>query len=310
MLTRTRPNSFTYCYVTAGCTDGNIYVWDTAQGDKPIRTLRHGDCIEEIGGDREKEDVGVKFTAWGTTMDRFYTGSSDGVVKVWNIRSLGTPLVRNLLEVPAQVSCGMFSPDRTKLLIGDASGRIFLLSLDEEGIKPSNYKTFTLPGGLGVKTFRETIPIIPHEEPAPPEFDAEGRPYEVETGRSRGRAYLEAQQLERHPDPTIGVVQGPRYSETGLFRREAHYDGDPSQSLLASWLVKQQEDQKMFSGRTRSQLRELRPVRDSEGLGAKHAHNTAKDLDISSLSIETRRELEASGADLDVLGDYNFDYEE
>jgi hypothetical protein len=37
-----RPNSSIQCYVTASCTDGNTYVWDTAQGDRPIHTLGHG----------------------------------------------------------------------------------------------------------------------------------------------------------------------------------------------------------------------------------------------------------------------------
>ena len=36
------PNSTIQCYVTASCTDGNTYVWDTAQGDKSIHTLGHG----------------------------------------------------------------------------------------------------------------------------------------------------------------------------------------------------------------------------------------------------------------------------
>ena len=36
------PNGSVHCYVTASCTDGNTYVWDTAQGDRPIHTLGHG----------------------------------------------------------------------------------------------------------------------------------------------------------------------------------------------------------------------------------------------------------------------------
>lgn len=37
-----RPNSSIECYVTASCTDGNTYVWDSAQGDRPIHVLPHG----------------------------------------------------------------------------------------------------------------------------------------------------------------------------------------------------------------------------------------------------------------------------
>jgi hypothetical protein len=42
MLTPSRPNSLIESYVTASCTDGNTYVWDTAQGDDPIHVLGHG----------------------------------------------------------------------------------------------------------------------------------------------------------------------------------------------------------------------------------------------------------------------------
>ena len=86
------PNSLLQAYVTAACTDGRVYVWDTAQGDEPIHILQHGASLEIFDEEhREKLDTGVKFTAWGTTLDRFYTGGSDGAVNVWNVRSLTKP---------------------------------------------------------------------------------------------------------------------------------------------------------------------------------------------------------------------------
>lgn len=36
------PNSFLDSYVTASCTDGKTYVYDTAQGDRAIHILKHG----------------------------------------------------------------------------------------------------------------------------------------------------------------------------------------------------------------------------------------------------------------------------
>ncbi|OAA67860.1 WD40 repeat-like protein [Niveomyces insectorum RCEF 264] len=130
------PNSFSFVYLAAGCTDGRTYVWDTSQGDKPIHVLHHGRCLEELSGEKiSMEDTGVKFVAWGATPDRLYTGSSDGVVKVWNIRSAhrprNRPFVRTLLECPAPVSFGAFSPDKAKLAVGDASGRVFLLAVED-----------------------------------------------------------------------------------------------------------------------------------------------------------------------------------
>ncbi|KAL2117045.1 hypothetical protein VTJ04DRAFT_9213 [Mycothermus thermophilus] len=234
------PSSMRTCYVTAGCTDGKVYVWDTAQGDKPVHVLAHGEPIDEYRGDREREDVGVKFTAWGTSLDRFYTASSDGVVKVWNVRCQKNPLVRNLLEAPAPITAGMFSPDKSRLVVGDASGRVFLLSIDEEKPQAVTEMKIPVPGG-GFKTIRVPPRITLHPDPPPPTHDANGNPLVPETGPARGRAYLASGQLERHPDPTIGVVQGPNYAQTGLFRREWHFACDPRFPLLAEYEAMQQE---------------------------------------------------------------------
>jgi WD40 repeat protein len=292
--------------VTAGCTDGNVYVWDTAREDKPIHVLRHGRPVEEFSGDREREDTGVKFTAWGTTLDRFYTGSSDGVVKVWNVQSLGRALVRDLLEVPAPVSYGMFAPNKSKLVIGDASGRVFLLSLDEAEQERASF--ITLPGSR--KAVRRPKPLIPHLEPPAPEFDASGARVRPETGPTRGRALLQQEvlQLPRRPDPTIGVVQGPNYALLGLYDRTAHVDGDPTKPLVASEERQQQEILKRYRQHA-SPNRPLRAVKPSSGLLLLHQQNIDRDLDYSSLSEELKHELRLAGADLGDQ-DYNLDYEE
>jgi len=297
-----RPNSFTFCYVTAGCTDGNVYVWDTAQGDRPIHVLSHGKSVEELGAGREGEDTGVRFTGWGTTLDRFYTGSSDGVVKVWNVRSLGNPLVRNLMEVPAPVSNGMFSPDKTKLLIGDASGKIFLLSVDGEDIQKSCYERFELPGG-GFKTIRRPIPIVRHPEPPPPPG------YHIETDSPWSR-FLQTLQLRLHPNPTIGAVQGPCYADTNLFCVEGHFNRQPAEPLLAKWEAQQQESIKAPVGSLRTRFPPQRPVRGYEALAARHLQNLSFDLDVTALSLETKAELEAAGAVFEPVGGYDFAYEE
>lgn len=304
------PNSYSFCYITAGCTDGNVYLWDTALGDKPIKVLCHGRSVEELSGDREREDVGVKFTAWGTTLDRFYTGSSDGVVKVWNIRSSKRqPLVRNLLEVPAPVSCGMFSPDRTKLLIGDASGRVFLLSMDEEDEdkQQSLMITVQLPGTKDVKKIRRPTPIVQHPEPAPPRYDAEGRPYKVETGVTLAQLYLANEQLVRHDDPTIGAIQGLQYASTGLFKLDAHLDSDSQKPLLAEWQSRQQDAVK---GSNKPRFIPLRPVKELGALESRHLRNANVDLDVSKLDWDTQQELEAVGVDFSAVEEYPFVYEE
>ncbi|KAK4121784.1 WD40 repeat-like protein [Parathielavia appendiculata] len=309
------PNSFKSSYVTAGCTDGNTYVWDTARGDRPIHILRHGEPIDEYRGDREREDVGVKFTAWGTTPDRFYTGSSDGLVKVWNVRSLDKPLVRNLLEAPAPITAGMFCPDKSRLVVGDASGRIFILSINDEKEQLMLVMEVPLPCG-GSKRIQRPPAVIPHPDPPAPTHDAEGCPIIATSGPALGRAYLENLQLERYPNPTIGVVQGPRYLETGLFRRELHLNEDPNQPLLAQCQMMQQEDQKppwRLASKRRDQGLALRLLKEVANLREVHLGNKSLDrfsLDVEALSKETRVELEKAGVDFELMRDYILEEEE
>jgi hypothetical protein len=110
-----------------------------------------------------------------------------------------------------------------------------------------------------------------------------------------------------HPNPTIGAVQGPRYSETGHFFREAHYEEDPSQSLLAVW-ESQQQQAGLKSSTTTRRFRPMRLVEDSD-LERKIEAAKALDFDLEALTLETRRELEAEGAELVVDEvDWDFDY--
>ncbi|KAI1432456.1 WD40 repeat-like protein [Xylaria sp. CBS 124048] len=257
------PNSLLYSYVAASCTNGNVYVWDTAGSDWPMCVLEHGAPVEELLGEREREDVGVKFTAWATTADRLYTGSSDGVVKVWNIRHGSGTLVRDLMEAAAPITCGEFSPDFTKLVVGDASGRVYLIGLeepndeeedDDEHLRPN--PTVNSPGFLDVKTssgsraIRRPRPFLPHPEPPPPGAPAHVEPSsdELMEGQRQAIQFLNSAQLQLHPDPTVGVVQGRNYMQTGLFRREAHYDEDPYEPLLAPFENMQQSSQRLLRG--------------------------------------------------------------
>ncbi|KAI1179653.1 WD40 repeat-like protein [Nemania sp. FL0916] len=234
------PNSSVYSYVTAGCTDGNVYVWDTARSDLPMCILAHGDPIEELLGNREEEDVGVKFVAWATTADRLYTGSSDGVVKVWNIRHGKGVLIKDLIEVAAPITCGAFSPDFTRLVVGDGSGRVYLLALenpeDEDPVRPPSDVAagfLNVHTDHGQRAIRRPRPFIPHAELPPPGAAIHNEVSSIlMEGQQSARQYLQAGQLELHPDKRIGPFQGLNYAETGLYRAEAHVDEDPHGRLL------------------------------------------------------------------------------
>lgn len=333
------PNSVGHAYITAACTDGNIYIWDTAQGDKAIHTLRHGQPLDELTGDREREDVGVKFTAWGSLLDRFYTGSSDGMVKVWNVRNRTRPFVRTLLKAPGAIIFGAFSPDRSKLAVGDATGRVFILSLDKHDAHESHF--VTLPGST--KTVRRPRPLIPHAEPAPPAADPAGVDMEGRRGEDGGggdgdgdededgdgddgdfsdsdyaapsRRFLETGQLVLSGNPVIGAVQGPQYASTKLFLREAHMDGDASLPLLASTEREQQESIRASRGTTsgrrrRSQARAPRAPDAAQLAG--HAANRLRDLDLARDMVDSgdAAQIVLDGALLDIDEDWGFEYEE
>ncbi|KAF4991754.1 hypothetical protein FDECE_13930 [Fusarium decemcellulare] len=309
-------NSLGHAYITAACTNGKVYVWDTAQGDKPILTLGHGKPIEEYYGDREKEDTGVKFTAWGASPDRFYTGSSDGVIKVWNVRKGSKPFVRDILTAPGPIAFGGFSPDNSRLAIGDATGRLFILSVDERDAPESHFTT--LPGTT--RQIRRPKPLTPHPEPDPPgaESDDDGEDAmsdsdlsDADIGTYTHRTYLDTDQLTVSRNPVIGAVQGPKYLETGLFRRDAHLNGDPSLPLLADYERQQQESQAASIGRRRRSVRRVKvPGPPDDRLLDVHAENQGQDLDLTQLESSEMEQLVKAGALLSVEEDWGFVYEE
>lgn len=310
------PNSPAFFYITAGCTDGKTYVWDSAQPEsllrRPIHVLAHGPPLEGIAVGDNEDDTGVKFTAWAASLDRFYTGSSDGVVKVWNIRGEEAK-GRVILEAPAQISHGAFSPDNSKLVIGDASGRVFILSVGEDEKSPS-FVNLPGPPGLGTTTRRRPTPIKPHKEPPPP-------PQLLQTREARadlGRAYVTARQLKFSGDPTVGMVQDVNYADTGLFHREAHAEYDPTRELMAYVESKQQINFKMFA-KAPIRTRRVKKIglsgedadhMDVDGqelradeVSRRHEKNRELDLDFEWLSLETREALERDRVPLQELRD-------
>ncbi|KAL7623963.1 hypothetical protein AAE478_005520 [Parahypoxylon ruwenzoriense] len=297
-----RPNSILYSYVAAGCTDGRVYIWDSAGSDDPMCVLEHGDPVEEFIGDREQEDVGVKFMAWATTTDRLYTGSSDGVVKVWNIRHGEGILVRDLIEVAAPITAGAFSPDYTRLVIGDGSGRVYLMDLEDD--EDQSQSAAISSGFLSLqfngkrRVVRRPRPYIPHDElPPPGDLEASSQP-KLQIGQERAKEYLSTSRLVMYPDATIGAVQGPAYAETKLYRAEAHLDGNMNQPLLSGFEHFQRINQ-TFSRTTRLR-RQMDLGEISQSLRDLHSQNELLDLDIESLDANTRSELVADRAELDV----------
>ncbi|KAL8835483.1 MAG: hypothetical protein Q9170_003316 [Blastenia crenularia] len=125
-------------YVTAGCTNGTTYVWDYRWPDEVMHELNHGEPLQELVANeeelpylehREKVDAGVMLSIWGKGASLFYTGSSDGVVKAWDIfRAPEDVWIRDVAHLPAGIQSGALSPDGMNMLVGDAVGGVHVLS--------------------------------------------------------------------------------------------------------------------------------------------------------------------------------------
>ncbi|KAI6381039.1 hypothetical protein MCOR25_001340 [Pyricularia grisea] len=305
-------------YVAAGCTDGNTYVWDTeAPESTPFRVLSHGQPILDPIDDLGTEDVGVQFIAWGKSLERLYTGSTDGSVKVWNVRAEGNPLVRVLLKCKRAVTSGAFSPDKSKLVIGDASGAVYLLTTHDDaedewgGEEETPQEDDQVERVIRMRcddgriiTRRLPNVVNPHPDPPDPTHDAAGNILAREDRVHPGKMFLDRQQLVLHKNRLVGAVQGPRYAETGLYLLDFHMDKTDGQSpLLAIYEREQQESKcqysKMTVVRARSRPGMVRRADDARDRVAElHRQNVARSFDIRSLDRDTRRALEAEGAEL------------
>ena len=129
-------NEVTFCdfdgnYVTASCTDGSTYVWDFRRPDQILHRLTHGEPMSELLHDRPRElsDVGVRAAQWGNHTHEFYTGASDGILKLWDIRrSPEDVFIKDVASFNAEIMSAKFSADKSNMIIGDGQGSIHLLS--------------------------------------------------------------------------------------------------------------------------------------------------------------------------------------
>ncbi|KGO71138.1 hypothetical protein PITC_080540 [Penicillium italicum] len=176
-------------YVTASCTDGKTYVWDNRKGDKILHELRHRAPLNPIDHQRSREtaDVGVRVALWGSSMDQFYTGASDGVLKRWDIRQAPEDvLVEDVASFDEEIMCAAFTEDQSHLLVGGSGGGVHVLSSGP--CSDPNLRSFEF----------EHAP-----EPEKPS----------DSGIVAGNHLVSSGQVVRHE--TFGMGQGPSY--TGPF---------------------------------------------------------------------------------------------
>lgn len=220
--------------------------------------------------------------------------------------------MRTVLEVSGGVSVGAFSKDFSKLLIGDATGKVHILAIDEDDEEAIEERAVPKAKGFAATISaraRRKIPkvIKHHPEPDPPAGYEENLEKEVEeSGRDIARDHLEEGRLQLHPDPLIGVVQGPNYVETGYFRSEAHEMQDSTLPLLSEFQVQQRDVLRTYKEETSFPI--VARVQWSDP--AVHARNTTLDYELSQLSLmpELTSNQRQYGIDLNY-DDHDLDFE-
>jgi hypothetical protein len=187
-----------------------------------------------------------------------------------------------VLSVSGGVSSGAFSKDFSKLLIGDATGKVHLLGIANNDTPESGPSRAASRSTLAGK--RAPNVIIPHQELAPPGVSRFNLEVE-QAAQDMARVYLEEGHIRLHPDRRIGAVQGQNYPETMLFRFEAHEQSDATQPLLPHFQAMQQERTFLPA---KSLVLERLPTKVASSCSFKHTKNVSLDFDISRLSESTQ----------------------
>ncbi|KAF2710937.1 WD40 repeat-like protein [Pleomassaria siparia CBS 279.74] len=190
--------------IAAGCTSGRTYVWDIRNPNDYLYSLSHGKSLMPLDeyADREVTDTGVRFLSWGHNATRLYSGSSDGVVKVWDV--VGSPqdvFIKDLITIDSGVMSGAFSPDKSKLIVGEVNGSISILEVgrDDCSIKET-----------------ERLRYLPYQtsDADHMEVDASKETMEVDSGRAIASELLVAEEMISIPMSGLPIrqsVQGPNY---------------------------------------------------------------------------------------------------
>ena len=198
--------------VTAGCTDGSSYVWDWRWPDELLHHLKHGSPLWELDHTKEREeaDTGVMLSVWGPGGTLFYTGSSDGMIKAWDVRRHPKDvLTSNVANLDVSIISGAFSPDGSNLLVGDAEGGVHVLSSAPCGPRSN------------VKRTDEYIELVRASDGSGAKLDPDDDNPGTE-GIEAARSLIESGQLEY--DKELGVGKGPNYQ--GPYARYARKEAN------------------------------------------------------------------------------------
>lgn len=205
--------------VAAGCTDGRSYIWDLRKTNSVLHTMKHGKSLMPLqdGVAHERTDTGVRFLSWGQNARRLYTGSSDGVLKVWDVTQADEDVfIKDLTTTNSGIMSGAFTTDYSKLVIGEVNGTANVLEVGRDDIVLKDADILRYHAYVGKPEEDEIIADTITDGPSLIYTD---------TAATEARTWLSTGQLQLAPMgglPKQQVIQGSNYQ--GPFDRaeDAH----------------------------------------------------------------------------------------
>ncbi|KAF1961460.1 WD40 repeat-like protein [Byssothecium circinans] len=192
--------------IAAGCTSGRAYIWDVRWPDHFLREVAHSKSLMPLDDylDREITDTGIRFLSWGANATRLYTGSSDGVVKVWDVTKDETEtFVKDLITTNSGIMSGAFSPDKSRLILGEVNGSINVLEVGREDCSSRDAERLRF------------VPYIDEDDDDGFQDNQLGPPpHQSESGVAAAAALLRTSQMVHVPMGSLPIrqtVQGPNY---------------------------------------------------------------------------------------------------
>ncbi|KAF3041509.1 hypothetical protein E8E12_003532 [Didymella heteroderae] len=194
-------------FFAVGCTDGRSYLWDLRWVDKPLAILGHGSSLMPLqdGVPHERTDTGVRFLSWGQNARRLYSGSSDGVVKAWDVAQPQDDMfVKDLITTNSGIMSGAFTSDYSKLVLGEVSGTVNVLEVGRDDIALKDADKLAYQPYIGTDDEDAADDMIVDRPP----------PGSTDTAAVEASKWLETSQLQLAPMgglPKQQVIQGPNY---------------------------------------------------------------------------------------------------
>ncbi|KAF2203302.1 WD40 repeat-like protein [Delitschia confertaspora ATCC 74209] len=200
-------NDVVYCpyddaLFAAGCTDGSAYVWDVRKPDSFLYKLSHGKPLMQLDENQPREvtDTGIRFCSWGENSTRLFTGSSDGVVKIWDVaRATDDVFIKDIATFDSGVMSGAFSPDKSRLVVGEVNGSVNVLEVGRDDCSVKN---------------TERLRYVAYEDLDEPDTPFPSRA-DAESGKAIAEEMLKSGQMVLRPMgglPVYQAVQGPNYN--------------------------------------------------------------------------------------------------